>query len=61
MDAATILVEAGRDDATPCGYLEEHAREQGEEGVVAIQRLHFHNFANGSLLVGCWLFLFGRF
>jgi TetR/AcrR family transcriptional regulator, lmrAB and yxaGH operons repressor len=34
---ATILVEAGMDAATPCGYLEEHARERGEDGVIAIQ------------------------
>jgi hypothetical protein len=37
MDATTISVEAGMNDATPCGYLEEHARERGEDSVIAIQ------------------------
>ncbi len=32
-----MLVEAGMADATPCRYLEEHALEWGEDGVVAIQ------------------------
>ena len=34
---ATILVEAGMDLETPCGYLEEHARQRGEDGVIAIK------------------------